>query len=269
MGDAVREQGGVVQGFTGDGIMAVFGAPTAFEDAPLRACRTAWQSLTAKDGGRRPRSQTWRATAIAHRPQHWAGGVGTGRGWYRRSGYGPRRHGELRGAPTIPGRAGFGMHERGDAQTRARHGRRHFRGRTRHQGQIASRRRSIGSMPFARGDPVRSSDKPGAQRLCWARTRTGGAGSRSHRGELPTPCRRSRCRAGHGKVAPSPRVPVTHRQERAFVLSGSCSPDGQQTAFLPFIEVVRGSFRVNAGETEKDVAQKLETGLTALGLHSQ
>jgi class 3 adenylate cyclase len=41
MGEAVREQGGVVQGFTGDGIMAVFGAPTAFEDAPLRACRSA------------------------------------------------------------------------------------------------------------------------------------------------------------------------------------------------------------------------------------
>jgi class 3 adenylate cyclase len=40
-GEAVREQGGVVQGFTGDGIMAVFGAPVAFEDAPLRACRAA------------------------------------------------------------------------------------------------------------------------------------------------------------------------------------------------------------------------------------
>src|SRR5215467_9534253 len=39
--EAVREQGGVVQGFTGDGIMAVFGAPVAFEDAPLRACRAA------------------------------------------------------------------------------------------------------------------------------------------------------------------------------------------------------------------------------------
>ena len=49
-------------------------------------------------------------------------------------------------------------------------------------------------------------------------------------------------------------------KERAFVLSGSCSPDGQQTAFLPFIEVVRGSFRINAGEAERDVAQKLEIG---------
>src|SRR6267143_1854318 len=43
--EAVREQGGVVQGFTGDGIMAVFGAPIAFEDAPLRACRAALSIL--------------------------------------------------------------------------------------------------------------------------------------------------------------------------------------------------------------------------------
>ena len=41
MDEAVREQGGFVRGFTGDGIMAVFGAPVAFEDAPLRACRAA------------------------------------------------------------------------------------------------------------------------------------------------------------------------------------------------------------------------------------
>src|SRR3984957_12765884 len=41
MDDAVREQGGVVQGFTGDGIMAVFGAPAAFEDELLQACRYA------------------------------------------------------------------------------------------------------------------------------------------------------------------------------------------------------------------------------------
>ena len=45
MEDAVREQGGVVQSFTGDGIMAVFGAPVAFEDAPLRACRAALSIL--------------------------------------------------------------------------------------------------------------------------------------------------------------------------------------------------------------------------------
>ena len=39
MEDAVHDQGGSVQGFTGDGIIAVFGAPVAFEDAPLRVIR--------------------------------------------------------------------------------------------------------------------------------------------------------------------------------------------------------------------------------------
>ena len=41
MRDAVHEQRGAVQSFTGDGILAVFGAPAALEDAPLRACRAA------------------------------------------------------------------------------------------------------------------------------------------------------------------------------------------------------------------------------------
>ena len=57
-------------------------------------------------------------------------------------------------------------------------------------------------------------------------------------------------------------------KDRAFILSGSCSPDGQQTPFLPFIEVIRGSFRISAGEAENDIAKKLEMGLATLGLHS-
>jgi class 3 adenylate cyclase len=36
---AVREHGGSVQDFTGDGIIALFGVPDAVEDAPLHACR--------------------------------------------------------------------------------------------------------------------------------------------------------------------------------------------------------------------------------------
>ena len=53
-------------------------------------------------------------------------------------------------------------------------------------------------------------------------------------------------------------------KERAFVLSGSCSRDGEQTPFLPFIEMVRGSFRVSTGEAEGDVASRL--GAAARGL---
>ncbi len=38
---AVHEQGGKIQTYTGDGVMALFGAPTGLEEAPLRACKAA------------------------------------------------------------------------------------------------------------------------------------------------------------------------------------------------------------------------------------
>ena len=56
--------------------------------------------------------------------------------------------------------------------------------------------------------------------------------------------------------------------ERAFVLIGNSSPDGQQTPFLPFIEVVRGAFQVRAGEAEDEIARKLVSGLDLLSLHT-
>lgn len=47
----------------------------------------------------------------------------------------------------------------------------------------------------------------------------------------------------------------------AIILTGSCSPDGQQTPFLPFIEIVRDALLLSLGEPEKDVAQKLNWAL--------
>ena len=76
MDEAVREQGGVVRGFTGDGIMAVFGAPVAFEDAPLRAVGRRWVScngsrqrpdLEAKHGVRR------NYASVSTPGQRWSG----------------------------------------------------------------------------------------------------------------------------------------------------------------------------------------------------
>jgi class 3 adenylate cyclase len=43
---AVQVEGARIQSIAGDGVMVVFGAPAALEDAPLRACRAA-QSILA------------------------------------------------------------------------------------------------------------------------------------------------------------------------------------------------------------------------------
>ena len=55
-------------------------------------------------------------------------------------------------------------------------------------------------------------------------------------------------------------------QQYVYVLAGSCWPDSQETAFRPFIEVVRRSFRLRAGFSEEEVARELEQGLALLGL---
>lgn len=54
----------------------------------------------------------------------------------------------------------------------------------------------------------------------------------------------------------------------AVILSGNCSAAGRHTSFLPFIEVVRDSFLVKAGEAESEVAEKLETGLRVMELNT-
>ena len=70
MDEAVREQRGGVQGFTGDGIMTVFGAPIAFEDAPLRACRAAPKGEGFRSGFC---GQIWAAAATEDRPEYRSG----------------------------------------------------------------------------------------------------------------------------------------------------------------------------------------------------
>lgn len=53
-----------------------------------------------------------------------------------------------------------------------------------------------------------------------------------------------------------------------FILKGNCSTDGRKVPFYPFLEVVRGSFRINADDEPSEIAEKLEAGLHGSGLFS-
>jgi class 3 adenylate cyclase len=270
MGEAVREQGGVVQGFTGDGIMAVFGAPIAFEDAPLRASRsalailqrlkTAGDDLEAKHGVRpqlriglntgsavvgQVEGGTDAAVTVlgdtvnfAARLQSLAepGSVFMSEGTWRL--VQGMVEAQFAGEHAIRGKAERQKVYRLDA---IRHGATRFEAAvSRGLSAFVGRERELEVLERALAE-ARS-------QLCVIDLAAEpGMGKSRLLHEF-------RQRIGKGS---------------AVVLSGSCSPDGQQTAFLPFIEVVRGSFRVSAGEAEKDVGQKLEMGLTALSLHSQ
>jgi class 3 adenylate cyclase len=269
MDEAVNEQGGVVQSFTGDGIMAVFGAPVAFEDAPLRACRAALDIL-----------DRLKAAAPELEIKHGAR---------------PQLRIGLNTGAAVVGKvqqaADAGITVLGDTVN--------FAARLQALADPdtvfmsdATRRLVQGLVDesFAGEQVVKGKSEPqrvyrlhairrGATRFEAAISRGLSAFVGRER-DLDVLQRafddaRTELRVidlvaepGLGKS----RLLHEYRQrigrERAFVLAGSCSPDGQQTPFLPFIEVVRGAFRISSGEAEKEVAQKLETGLSALGLHS-
>jgi class 3 adenylate cyclase len=267
MDDAVREQGGVIQDHTGDGIMAIFGAPVAFEDAPLQACRAAFSILQRlKSAG------SGLETKHGIRPQF--------------------RIGINTGAVVL------GKLQDGDAAVRAAGDTVNFASRLQAiaipdsvciseqtyrllQGRVEA--------TFAGEQQIKGKSKPqkvyrldairhGAARFETALSRGLSAFvGRERELEVLERGLTEASQLGVVDIVGEPgmgksRLLHEFRQrigkDRAFILSGSCSSETQQTPFFPFIEVVRGSFRISPGEGEEDVTQKLETGLKALGLHS-
>jgi class 3 adenylate cyclase len=260
MDDAVREQGGVVRGFTGDGIMAVFGAPVAFEDAPLRACRaalsilrqlqTAAPDLEAKHGVRPPavvgsvQSGADAGVTVLGDTVNVAARFQTlaepGSAFMTESTY----------------RLVQGMVEAGFA------GEHQIKGKSEPQKvyrlEAIGHRTSRFDTALSRGlTPYVGRDRELEtleQRLDETET---GIQAIDVVGE-----------AGVGKSRLLYEFQKRVGGSVGFIFSGSCSPQDQQTPFLPFIEVVRTSFRMITGEDEAAVARKLDEGLKVLGLAS-
>ena len=269
MDEAVREQGGFIRGFTGDGIMAVFGAPVAFEDAPFRACRAALNIL-----------QRLKAAGPELEAKH---------------GVRPQLRIGLNTGAAVVGRVQEGV----DAQVTVLGDTVNFAARLQALAEPDSvflseaTHRLVQGMvdaKFAGEQAIKGKSEPhnvyrldsvrrGATRFDAVVSR--GLGTfvgREHELKM-LDCALDEAHSnlriidivsepGMGKSRLLHEFRKRIDKERVFVLSGSCSPDGQQTPFLPFIEVVRGAFQVSAGEAEADVVNKLELVLTTLGLRS-
>ena len=269
MDESVREHGGFVQSFSGDGMMAVFGAPVALEDAPIRACRAALSILQRIE---QAGSELQRIHGV--RPQVRLG-LNTGVA--------------VVGHIQDDERAGIAV--LGDTVNLA------SRLQTMAAPNSALLSQSICRVvegmveaSFAGEHSVKGKSAPqkvyhltairhGASRFDAAMSRgLSPFVGREHELEVLESAfvdARSGMRVvdlvaepGMGKSRLLHEFRARTNRDNPFVLTGSCSSDGRQTAFLPFIEVVRTSFRISAGESEKEIAQKLEVGLTALGLHS-
>src|SRR4029077_6433600 len=261
--------GGVVQGFTGDGVMAVFGAPVALEDAPLRACRAALSILQRlkvagsdleAEHGVRPQVRIGLNTGLAV-----VGNVQS------RSDASNTVLGD-----TVNVAARFqALAEPGSAC------------------MTESTYRSVQGMVEAvltgvqqikgKSEPQKAyrldALRHGAARFDAALSRglTGYVGRDRELGTLERRLAETRSGIQVIDIAGEPGIGKSRllhefRQRigksGAFILLGGCSPEDRQTPFLPFIELVRGSFRVAAGEDQVAVARKLDDGLKVLGLES-
>ncbi len=266
-GEVVCEHGGAVQNFTGDGLMAVFGAPIAFEDTSLRACQAAL-SIVERLG----RAADDFERKFAARPQ-WRIGLNSGLAVVGEVGHGgvTVMGDTVNTAARLQSIAEPGTVYLSEATRRLAEGRIETEPKGEHQlkgraeplrvFRLAGLRRDVprfaaaaqrGLSPFvgrARELEMLESNLEAARRGLRVVDIVADPGMGKSR-----LLHEFRLRLGAGAV---------------FVLSGNCSPDGQQTPLLPFIEVVRNAFSLSAGEPEADIARKLEAGLTALGKMSR
>jgi class 3 adenylate cyclase len=267
--ESVEAERGTIGSFTGDGVMALFGVPQALEDAPLRACRAALavqQQLAAQA------MEIEKSHGVAAKLRI---GINTGAAVVGRV---------EGGADARPTALGDTINLAARLQALAEPGAVVLSEAAHRlvEGMVESRslgerevKGKAGLQRLYRLDALRK----GAVRFDAALRRglTAYVGRDHELEALERWLDEARTALRVVDIVGEPGIGKSRllhefRQRigkaRGFILQGSCSPDGQQTPFLPFIEIVRGSFRVAAGEAEAAVARKLDDGLKVLGLAS-
>jgi class 3 adenylate cyclase len=265
---AIHRHRGTVKNFTGDGILALFGTPTALEDGPLRACRAALEIQQ-----RLAEASDKIEAELVHRPllrislttgPVVLGAVDSGEST------GVTAHGDIVNlaarlqAEAVPGtvvmseamlRQVEGMVEAEPA------GVFHFKGKS--EQQLVHRLVAI-------KDNVTRFDAAVARGL------TSYVGRTREMAVLEDQLKHLNSvrvvdvvgDPGIGKSRLLYEFVLRHGSEGVLTLRGNCSADGQETPFLPFIDVLRNWFSLSSGEPETAILAKLEDGLRQLNCWS-
>jgi class 3 adenylate cyclase/tetratricopeptide (TPR) repeat protein len=269
MDDAVQEYGGSVQSFTGDGIMAVFGAPVAFEDAALRACKAAIAILEkAKSAsgdfnakhGVRPQLRIGLNSGVAVIGKVQGGSDSAVTVLGDTVNVAARLQ-----AVAEPGSAVMSesMHRLTDGMVDVG-----FAGEHQIKGKSNAQK-------TYRLDGVRERT-PFNAKIERGLTRYIGRDRELETLERGLDAMGTGIRVfdivGEPGIGKSRLVHEFLRQvvkARRRVLTASCTPDGQQTPLRAFIEIVRAQFAVSPGDSDAVVARKLNSGLQGIGLRDE
>lgn len=271
MSRSVQAHEGTVQNLTGDGLMALFGAPVAIEDAPLKACRAA---LAIQE---RLRDQE-NAIDAEHgvRPKIRIG-IHTGPLVVGKIGDGEKAEITALGdtvnlASRLESEAAPGGILLSEATHRlidgfassAFEGERAIKGKSEPQRVYAleglreevtrfdlSVKRGLSAM-VGRGSELE------ALRQAWDGTSGGGLQMVDIVGE-----------AGIGKSRLVHEFLESAGRDKLSFLQGRCSSAGTMTPFLPFIEIVQTSFRIADVKNRGDVERRLRRGMEIMGLDAQ
>lgn len=268
MSRAVQAHEGTVHNLTGDGLMALFGAPVAIEDAPLKACRAAlaiqermrgMEDDINADHGVRPKVRIG-----IHTGPLVVGKIGGGeKGEITALGdtvnLASRLESEAEPGGVLLSAATHRLVD--DFVASAFAGERDIKGKSQPQHVYAlqglksevtrfdvSVRRGLSAM-VGRGPELEAL----SQR--WKQANTGGLRMVDIVGD-----------AGIGKSRLVYEFLDLVGRDGVSFLQGRCSSSGTTTPFLPFIEVVQASFRISDNKNRADVERRLQRGMEILGI---
>lgn len=268
MSGAVREHGGVVRGFAGDGLMGLFGIPDAHEDVALRACRAAAAIhaaiARAADGiaarfGTRPVVRVGVSSGVVVMAAVEGEGASL-------SAIGDTVNlaSRLESLATPGGTMICETTQRlveWYAETS-------FDGEHRIKGK--SRPQKVWRLEAVRDGVTRFDASLG-------RGLSPFVGRENELAALQDALRQARdslrvidlvAEPGLGKTRLVFEFQQQLRAGEVRLLTGHCTTDGRNTPFLPFLEITRSVFGIEPQDSPADIAGKLETVLRALGMQT-